>query len=69
MSFPETLNPSACVRVFPVVERHRLDHPDKVFWVFCNLNIDAGAMWARRIIERLVAAEARPAPASPAAGP
>ncbi|MCX7176192.1 MAG: aromatic ring-hydroxylating dioxygenase subunit alpha [Proteobacteria bacterium] len=31
-----------------------LDHPDKSFR---NLNIDAGAVWARRIIDRLVAAE------------
>jgi vanillate O-demethylase monooxygenase subunit len=31
-----------------------LDHPDKVFY---NLNIDAGAMWARRIIDRMIAAE------------
>jgi phenylpropionate dioxygenase-like ring-hydroxylating dioxygenase large terminal subunit len=29
-------------------------HPDHVFY---NLNIDAGAMWARRLIDRLVAAE------------
>lgn len=39
-----------------------LDHPDKVFY---NLNIDAGAMWARRIIDRLVMEE-RGAPISPA---
>jgi phenylpropionate dioxygenase-like ring-hydroxylating dioxygenase large terminal subunit len=29
-------------------------HPDHVFY---NLNIDAGAMWARRLIDRMVAAE------------
>jgi phenylpropionate dioxygenase-like ring-hydroxylating dioxygenase large terminal subunit len=33
------------------------DHPDHVFY---NLNIDAGAMWARRLIDRMLAAEARP---------
>ena len=31
-----------------------LDHPDKEFY---NLNIDAGAMWARRIIDAQIAAE------------
>ncbi len=31
-----------------------LDHPDRAFY---NLNIDAGSMWARRIIERMVAGE------------
>lgn len=31
-----------------------LDHPDKEFY---NLNIDAGAMWARRIIDAMIAAE------------
>ncbi len=30
-------------------------HPDHQFY---NLNIDAGSMWARRLIERMVAAEA-----------
>jgi vanillate O-demethylase monooxygenase subunit len=30
------------------------DHPDKDFY---NLNIDAGAMWARRLIDRMMAAE------------
>src|SRR6202011_1540052 len=30
-------------------------NPDHVFY---NLNIDAGAMWARRLIEKMVAAEA-----------
>jgi vanillate O-demethylase monooxygenase subunit len=28
--------------------------------VFYNLNIDAGAMWARRLIDRMIAAEAGP---------
>lgn len=41
-----------------------LDHPDKVFY---NLNIDAGAMWARRAIDRMVAEEqGEPLPAVPA---
>lgn len=31
-----------------------LDQPDKEFY---NLNIDAGAMWARRIIDKMIAAE------------
>lgn len=35
------------------------EHPDHAFY---NLNIDAGAMWARRLIDRLIAAE-RPRPA------
>ncbi|MFT8244469.1 Rieske 2Fe-2S domain-containing protein [Roseomonas sp. BN140053] len=30
------------------------DHPDHVFY---NLNIDAGAMWARRVIDRMIDAE------------
>ena len=30
------------------------EHPDHDFY---NLNIDAGAMWARRLIDRMVAAE------------
>jgi vanillate O-demethylase monooxygenase subunit len=30
-------------------------HPDKQFY---NLNIDGGAMWARRLIDKLMAAEA-----------
>jgi hypothetical protein len=29
--------------------------------VFYNLNIDAGAMWTRKVIERMVAKEAAPA--------
>jgi hypothetical protein len=28
--------------------------------VFYNLNIDGGAMWARRILDGLIAAEAAP---------
>ena len=30
------------------------EHPGKVFY---NLNIDAGSMWARRLIDRMIAAE------------
>lgn len=33
------------------------EHPDHVFY---NLNIDAGSMWARRAIDRLIAAEVGP---------
>ena len=33
------------------------EHPDHVFY---NLNIDAGAMWARRLIDRMIAAERAP---------
>jgi phenylpropionate dioxygenase-like ring-hydroxylating dioxygenase large terminal subunit len=31
------------------------DHPDHAFY---NLNIDAGSMWARRLIDGLIAKEA-----------
>ncbi len=34
-----------------------LDHPDRVFY---NLNIDAGALWARRQIDRMIAEERGP---------
>ena len=33
------------------------ENPDRVFY---NLNIDAGAMWARRVIDRMVAKENPP---------
>ncbi len=33
------------------------DHPDHDFY---NLNIDAGAMWARRLIDRMIAGEQAP---------
>ncbi|WP_260923959.1 aromatic ring-hydroxylating dioxygenase subunit alpha [Novosphingobium sp. 9] len=33
------------------------EHPDHVFY---NLNIDAGSMWARRAIDRMIAAEQAP---------
>jgi phenylpropionate dioxygenase-like ring-hydroxylating dioxygenase large terminal subunit len=36
------------------------DHPDHAFY---NLNIDAGSMWARRLIDGLIAKEASPKPA------
>jgi vanillate O-demethylase monooxygenase subunit len=42
-----------------------LDHPEKEFY---NLNIDAGAMWARRIVDRMIALEQGvPAGAAPGA--
>ena len=37
------------------------ENPDHAFY---NLNIDAGAMWARRLIDRMVAQENTPAPAN-----
>jgi phenylpropionate dioxygenase-like ring-hydroxylating dioxygenase large terminal subunit len=39
-------------------QRAMSENPDRVFY---NLNIDAGAMWSRRLIDRMVAKEA-PAP-------
>ena len=33
------------------------ENPDRVFY---NLNIDQGAMWARRVIDRMIEAEAPP---------
>jgi vanillate O-demethylase monooxygenase subunit len=33
------------------------ENPDRVFY---NLNIDAGAMWCRRVIDRMVAKENAP---------
>ena len=38
------------------------EHPDHTFY---NLNIDAGSMWARRLIDRMVAAEQPPKPVIP----
>ena len=35
------------------------DHPGYSFY---NLNIDAGSMWMRRLIDKMIAAEARPGP-------
>ena len=34
----------------------RPDHP------FYNLNIDAGSMWMRKLIDKMIAAEAKPGP-------
>ena len=39
------------------------EHPEKVFF---NLNIDAGSMWSRRLIDRMIEAE-RPGPRAVAA--
>lgn len=36
-----------------------LDHPEREFY---NLNIDAGAMWARKMIDRMIAAETSQVP-------
>ena len=33
------------------------ENPDRTFY---NLNIDAGAMWSRRVIDRMVARETSP---------
>ncbi len=41
--------------VLEAQQRAMNDHPDHVFY---NLNIDAGSMWARRLIDGLVAKEA-----------
>ena len=41
-------------RVLEAQQRAIEDHPDHVFY---NLNIDAGAMWARRLIDRMLADE------------
>src|SRR5215211_2643626 len=38
-------------------QRAMNENPDRTFY---NLNIDAGAMWARRVIDRMVAREAGP---------
>jgi phenylpropionate dioxygenase-like ring-hydroxylating dioxygenase large terminal subunit len=42
-------------------QRAILDHPEREFY---NLNIDAGALWARRLIDRMIRAESGPASAS-----
>ncbi len=54
----------ACRRIFRedehILEAQQIaidENPDHVFY---NLNIDAGAMWARRLIDRMVAAESAP---------
>jgi vanillate O-demethylase monooxygenase subunit len=38
------------------------EHPDHQFY---NLNIDAGSMWARKLIDKLVAAEQQASPVIP----
>ena len=38
-------------------QRAMNENPDRTFY---NLNIDAGAMWARRVIDRMVARETAP---------
>ncbi|NEV80682.1 aromatic ring-hydroxylating dioxygenase subunit alpha, partial [Rhodopseudomonas sp. BR0C11] len=38
-------------------QRAMLENPDRVFY---NLNIDAGAMWSRKLIDRMVAQENAP---------
>ena len=38
-------------------QRAMYENPDRTFY---NLNIDAGAMWARRVIDRMVARETSP---------
>ena len=47
-------------RILEAQQRAADANPNRVFY---NLNIDSGSMWARRLIERMIAAEARPAPA------
>jgi vanillate O-demethylase monooxygenase subunit len=45
-------------RVVEAQQRAIDDNPDKVFY---NLNVDAGAVWARKLIDRMTLAEAAPA--------
>jgi phenylpropionate dioxygenase-like ring-hydroxylating dioxygenase large terminal subunit len=40
--------------VFAAQQQAMEDNPDRIFY---NLNIDGGAMWARRLIDEMVAAE------------
>ena len=63
MPSQDTINLSACVRSYPLVERHLAAqqqainaNPGREFY---NLNIDAGAMWARRLTDQMVASERR----------
>lgn len=42
-------------RVLEAQQKAIDDHPDHMFY---NLNIDAGAMWARRLIDKMIAVEA-----------
>jgi phenylpropionate dioxygenase-like ring-hydroxylating dioxygenase large terminal subunit len=41
-------------RILEAQQRAIDDHPDHRFY---NLNIDGGSMWARKLIDRMVAAE------------
>nr|WP_158816783.1 aromatic ring-hydroxylating dioxygenase subunit alpha [Methylocapsa sp. S129] len=50
-------------RILEAQQRGVEANPNRVFY---NLNIDAGSMWARRLIERMIAAEARGAQAQAA---
>ena len=65
----ETLNPSACARSFPVQERHRLvkdnlmDLTHKTFVHGSNIGNREIGLWARRLIDSLVARENTPVPA------
>ena len=47
-------------KVLEAQQQAMLEHPDHSFY---NLNIDAGAMWARRFIDKMVALEVAAAPA------
>jgi vanillate O-demethylase monooxygenase subunit len=49
-------------RVLEAQQHAMDDHPDHKFY---NLNIDAGSMWARRLVEGLVAKERPPVPVIP----
>ncbi|MBV8629963.1 MAG: aromatic ring-hydroxylating dioxygenase subunit alpha [Silvibacterium sp.] len=44
-------------RVIEAQQQMMRDNPDKVFY---NLNIDAGAMWARRLVDEMLAKEQGP---------
>ncbi|GAA0308345.1 Rieske 2Fe-2S domain-containing protein [Kineococcus aurantiacus] len=50
-----------------VAQQRAIDaHPDKVFY---SLSVDAGGMWVRRLLDRMLAAEGRAVPASGAPVP
>ena len=48
------LDPEQRIRLLEAQQRAMDENPGRVFY---NLNIDAGAMWARRIIDRMIARE------------
>ena len=54
------------IEVLEAQQRAIDKHPRQPFY---NLNIDAGAMWARRLIDRMIAAERTPAICSVKRGP